>query len=266
MKKLSLLTLIAAAFTACSQDNNDGPGNQPSDPPVPQAPYILYYDAASQSLAAGRWGAVTTDNILLFKFGSVVGFTASIDNYEWQRSDIKFNPTGKNFTNYTSIPYFDESNMTGHLVDGYITDIYHTVANVKAGKGDPCKLVGLRANATDDEIEAHDSGLQLPSFSYFQAIYSDATFEWTTNPVPGGRLKALPTAETFLPQVMIRDHSQMPYIDAIYWSSLPYFNNDPQLGMTPHGGVLIFNDEEVKTNSAMPSGCGLPVRCIQALE
>jgi hypothetical protein len=97
----------------------------------------------------GKWttqgGAANMSNLLYFKLGGVVGFTNIVapNGTAWPGADaVKFNPvTGSPvYTAYTSIPYWNGTDFS----DGYIsTNAYHKTDNVLAGRGDPCKLIGL---------------------------------------------------------------------------------------------------------------------------
>jgi hypothetical protein len=113
---------------------------------TPTAPYILYWHEASNTMQLGKWGEhITAANyqskMLCFKFGGVVGmdlngigaFTTDV---------IKFNPmtTPASVTNdWDTVPVYASTDYPKNVSD----NTYHTAANVKAGKGDPCKLVGL---------------------------------------------------------------------------------------------------------------------------
>jgi hypothetical protein len=126
---------------------------------TPVAPYILYWHAASGTMQLGKWGEhITAANyqskMLCFKFGSVVGMDW---NGDFTTANIKFNPmtTPSSVTNdWATVPYYSTADWNAGRKD-VSASTYHTAANVKAGKGDPCKLVGMtvtdiRNGATDN--------------------------------------------------------------------------------------------------------------------
>jgi hypothetical protein len=99
-------------------------------------------------LSLGTWGAEITaanlySTIAYFKWGSVVGFdnaTAhTVFNSDFSAADnaVKFSPmpTSSSFSAYADIPYAGDA-------DGKTIDPTN-YANTAAGKGDPCKLIGL---------------------------------------------------------------------------------------------------------------------------
>ncbi|MDR2909866.1 MAG: putative Ig domain-containing protein [Bacteroidales bacterium] len=81
---------------------------------------------------------------LFFKFGGVTGIytgngkvtmlPAAANGDTFTTADVAWSPVA--VSSWTSIPYSTQT----------VNDAYHTVANVKAGKGDPCRLVGLDLN------------------------------------------------------------------------------------------------------------------------
>ncbi len=123
---------------------------------------IMYLDASGK-LAVGRWGDpnVTLANLLYFKFGGVIGFDADdTSDAGWGFDDIKFNPTpltATDITAYTTDPFDAAQSNALPRVPGFVkkdyddgvrsvsSADYHTFSNIKAGKGDPCQLIGLTA-------------------------------------------------------------------------------------------------------------------------
>jgi hypothetical protein len=106
------------------------------------------WDAAAHG---GAGGYVIThdprDGGLFFKYGSVVGIytdyhklrdmtppRAPLISAPWDAGNVVWTPTGATYTLFANIPY-----TTG----GHIDSGVHTPANVKAGRGDPCRLTGL---------------------------------------------------------------------------------------------------------------------------
>jgi hypothetical protein len=95
----------------------------------------------------GKWGnQITAANyktkMLCFKFGSVVG--VDLNGTAFSTANIKFNPTvGVTISStYSTVPSYTAADYTAGVTNVSATN-YHTAANVKLGKGDPCKLVGL---------------------------------------------------------------------------------------------------------------------------
>jgi hypothetical protein len=158
-------------------------------------------------MQVGRWttqgGKATNANQLFFQFGSVIGFTNTVvaNGTAWSTSTIKFNPTSTASSSFawTTIPNWNGSDTT----DGYISSSsYHTVANVQAGRGDPCKLVGL----TEAQVKSgvYDSGLYRLPTSAENGTYSSPTFHagngWTSGTTPtAGIYSSAGIATTFLP-------------------------------------------------------------------
>ena len=107
---------------------------------------------------------------LYFKFGSVVGIQQPA-SVTFNLSDIVFNPlaspgsitgygdgSGSNYTtDLPGIPCYSNVNWNPYTYfrNNVSSDSYHNLDNVKMGKGDPCRLIGMTANEirgfTDDE-------------------------------------------------------------------------------------------------------------------
>ena len=108
----------------------------------------LLYVADDGTLSIGNWGTkVTQENLLLFKFGSVIGMVAS-GSTTWTSSNVKFNTTGATtYGTYSNLPSFNATDW-GFASRRNLSDpSYHNGTNVKNnGKGDPCKLIGLKAS------------------------------------------------------------------------------------------------------------------------
>ncbi len=131
---------------------------------------ILYF-AANGTLKADSWANIQTEMgenayaaLAYFKFGSVIGFNNNWGESGVWNSDmsaIKFNPSaltagvGRQITAYSfDEPYDPTQANTLPRIPGFvpadweagIRDVsspeYATQANVRAGRGDPCKLVG----------------------------------------------------------------------------------------------------------------------------
>jgi len=150
---------------------------------------LLYIDGSGK-LQLGRWGMeVNRDNLLLFKFGGVIGFIIPTGTpnedlnpaagnpaaSRWTDSgganNVKFNPSAyatSAFANYADIPYYDRALFNANPPVKNISDpIYHNGTNVKLGLGDPCKLVGYTAAQiaamTPAQIDALPNTWRLPT-------------------------------------------------------------------------------------------------------
>ena len=132
---------------------------------------ILYFktnDSGERMLMIGTWpdDIATQNDLAFFKFGSVVGFKV-IDNASFGNVDkVAYNPSllsvGKeNSDDINRFSVDGVNDLPG--IPGWVTEDrqayinaaewdkysycvsgenYHTVDNIKKGKGDPCKLVG----------------------------------------------------------------------------------------------------------------------------
>jgi hypothetical protein len=155
MKRILLVTLMATTFAAC-ENNDEGSPAGPSARPYPEA-HLLYWDGARMQV--GKWGTVTQDNILFAQFGSVVAFTTTSDADSWNAGDVKFSPTGMIYEDYTAIPRWNGSSTE----EGHISSTsYHDLANVRAGRGDICKLAGLTKADIDAGIYDNEE-FRLPT-------------------------------------------------------------------------------------------------------
>ncbi len=143
---------------------------------------ILYLDANGR-LSVGKFsdGTVNISNLLLFKFGSVIGFNANEPSGNFALDDILFNPSalvvGTDITAYydpatygdilPGIPAFVPADYTTGGIRNISEDSYHNAANIRTGKGDPCRLVGLAANKVNElshsELNNHRSGWRMPT-------------------------------------------------------------------------------------------------------
>ncbi len=223
------------------------------DPPAPQAPYILYMDELSGTLAAGNFdnSKVRADNMAFFKFGSVIGFDNNPRGTDmtWPTdgSAIMFNPTNlawnSDITDYASLPYKAATSNALPSIPGYVStdypmnvnvaDGYVDVPNVRAGKGDPCMLVGYTGAQiqamTDSELYRvlQNAKLRLPTNAE-NIAFADAS-TWVTH----GRFTAgTPSIGTFgpyeLPAVGCRNLTNIAAgevtavnVNGFYWSSTP---------------------------------------------
>ena len=95
-----------------------------------------------------------TDPGLFFKFGGVVGINGNFGTYN-AGADIHFNPSASSYTPFSAVPSYASTD----LVNNVSVNAYHNLANIKSGKGDPCRLIGMEV----DEILqfADDAALYL---------------------------------------------------------------------------------------------------------
>jgi hypothetical protein len=214
-------------------------------PPPPA--HILYWNGSTMQV--GQWGTVTQNNILFTQFGSAVAFTATSNGDTWDAGDVKFNPTGASYADYTAIPNWNGSSTE----DGYISSAkYHTLENVKAGRGDICKLAGLTKANIDTGV--YDNGkFRLPTHAENIAAGYD-TFVGTPGTVGYG-VQVGENTNTFLPAAGYRSISGATnpvYYNGFYWSSRP--------DNAPYGYILCFS---TSVNPSYINGAqhGFAVRC-----
>jgi hypothetical protein len=252
-------------------------------------------DRITWDAATGRYALTTdpTDAGLFFKFGSVVGIytangavqtlppAAGTDTDTFDAGDIAWNPT--DVTTWATVPVYGATDFA--LATNTVTPpLYHNIANVKAGKGDPCRLVGLdlakiKATAAGDLANADiDNGTwRLPTndenklFSGYEATTPNTTANYYTTHdgsaigspagVIGGMFPNTTTGSlaTFLPFTGNRNmnagtlNSQLT--DGYYWTSIP--------GSTTDGGIIYFNANNVNPARDIQYSYGFSVRCVR---
>ncbi|MGL5980943.1 MAG: InlB B-repeat-containing protein [Phocaeicola sp.] len=143
----------------------------------------------------------------------------------------------------------------------------HTSANLKAGKGDPCKLVGFTQKFIEDELNsgiAPDNGKwRMPTKEEnqtFRETYSDwKTLDGINGRYFGPGATSLGTDGEFLPAAGSRNSGSGSLSDqgknGEYWSCAP--TGFPSL----YGSILKFTYTTAKEDRANQS-IGLPVRCV----
>jgi hypothetical protein len=218
------------------------------------APYILYFDG--ERLAAGQFGnPVAQSNMIFTKFGSLVGFTLTGMSDTWGMDDVKFDPTVTPATTYSGIPYLAPTVTQTDFVTRN-----HTAANVNAGKGDICRLVGLtpahaRALAAAGKLHEYNSGLYMPSIDDY-SWYNQDRFVTASLPAGDGRwLKLRPEAATFLPYAGDRHTGGDPAnvgSTGTYWTASSSGANQV---------YFAFSSSFVRTDS-YGSALSRPVRCM----
>lgn len=287
---------------------------------------ILYFDINDGNrLKVGKWGGteanperpVNQGNMAFFKFGSVIGFTNNGDDWKADMSQVLFNPStltinsstgdiknyGNNSTTLPAIPGWTTADWTpyngasvadkpNYTVSG---NMYHTLANIKVGKGDPCQLVGLTAaevqnKINDGTLATYNSTWRLPTanenvdfiaaptswYGNTSSISNNGFTFWGSGtngigdrgggwfPVPGNREQTIgrTTLNTdpngFLPAAGYRDSSGSTYlVDSFgnYWSSVPRSSN--------YGTNLFLGNGNLIPNDGNKYAGGFSVRCVR---
>ncbi|MDR2968284.1 MAG: FimB/Mfa2 family fimbrial subunit [Tannerellaceae bacterium] len=206
---------------------------------------LLFFDSDGR-LSIGRWASMSAEqraNLAYFKFGGVVGFTGVAEAWLGAYAtgkELKFNTTGDvTYATWLNIPRYEAADFTAGRTNVSATTgdyAYHTGANVKLGKGDPCRLIGLTGAQiqamTEAQIDAHNSGWRLPTVEEnkaFTGYTEDATFysdHWTSiDGMNGGMFpnKTVGTPDMFLPARGYRVNSGGSYLQGgshgHYWSN-----------------------------------------------
>jgi uncharacterized protein (TIGR02145 family) len=231
----------------------------------PAAPYILYWDATTGTMQLGKWttqgGAANQSNLLFFKFGGVVGFTnvVAANGTAWPgASAVKLNPmTGSPaYASYGDIPCWEDTDQTGYIS----STNYHTKANVLAGRGDPCKLVGL--TVAQIQAGAIDNGeFRLPTSAEIVAEYSSATHVagngWVANTLPTAGIHTGTIGTSFLPAAGLRNINGATFnvgLYGYYWSS-----HSSSATSVYH---MYFTSVSVFTSAISTAQAGRSVRCV----
>jgi uncharacterized protein (TIGR02145 family) len=243
-------------------------------------------DRITWDAATGRYALTTdpTDAGLYFKFGSVVGIYSAngalqtlpgTNTDAFDTGDIAWNPTDA--ATWATVPVYGTTDFA--LATNTVTPpLYHNIANVKAGKGDPCRLVGLdlakiKATAAGDLANADiDNGTwRLPTndenklFSGYESITTTEA-HWTTHDgtdggVYGGMFPNTNTGSlaTFLSAVGNRGSSagsvENQNARGYYWSSMPAPSNG--------GYNMIFYSDYVNPVNSNVYAEGLSIRCVR---
>jgi hypothetical protein len=231
-------------------------------------------------MQVGKWGgALTASNyaskMLFFKFGGVVGFTSG---ETWDTStSIKFNPVVETtITGYgtsgsdSALPDVPSFTATDH--NNGIRDVssatYHTLDNVKAGKGDPCKLVGL----TVAQIQAgvYDSGLyRLPTRDENRTFFgssspsTDPTYStWTNNDAN----ESNPATRTFHmsdpANAVLPAAGDRSYFSGTVHNRGTFGNYWSSTASNASGYRLDFSSGDVNPSGSYYYGNGFAVRCV----
>jgi hypothetical protein len=207
--------------------------------------------------------------MLCFKFGSVVGVDL---NGNFTTDNIKFNPMTNpaSVTNdWATVPYYSNADLNAGITNVSV-DAYHHKTNVLAGRGDPCKLVGLtitqiRAGTIDNgkyRLPTHADNVtfvgspesQEPGSEYF--IYT-----------PNGTNAENPAVATF--PLGETKGAQLPavgrggYNDGSVTSATGALYSTSHIGSDGHFNYLRFDPTILwVNNNGTYSGAAFPVRCV----
>jgi hypothetical protein len=229
---------------------------------------------------------------LFFKFGGVVGIFSGPDgtnqvlpvadvnvNHDtFDPLDVAWDPTGTvagtEGTGWGTVPVYNDNGTDFNLSPNTVTPpLYHTKENVKLGKGDPCRLVGLDLakikNAADvsalTDADIDNGVWRLPTeddnklFSgrVVNGVYTE---HWTEiDGINGGMFpdNINGNATTFLPAAGFRNPAgrvEQQSAHGDYWSSKPTKTT---------GSFLLFYAGTVHPLQYNPHAYGFPIRCVR---
>ncbi|MDR1671653.1 MAG: FimB/Mfa2 family fimbrial subunit [Alistipes sp.] len=209
---------------------------------IPVEPYLLFIDYNGR-LAAGQWigdgtgpvdpaqGTVTRDNLLYFKYSSILGMTSPMDNgTEWpetlKEGTLFFNPVKAEISSqrangmingvftrsgYGRLPGY-EWGIDRITSRGDITaDKFNTeFMTLERGLGDACRLIGLNedeayAKIVDGTLPQRNSGFRMPSNDMYRSTHVDTstiknkTEKAEVGGIVGRWLSATPNVSSFMP-------------------------------------------------------------------
>ena len=192
---------------------------------------------------------------VFFKYGSVVA--TSSRNIAWRADEAVYNPTNPNvsFDTWASVPS-DNANVV------------HTWESVQAGKGDPCRLVGLDATALSSSN--YDNGeWRLPTQEDY-VKESTLIGDWTTTGYKGngstdypGRMVTIGSAPVFHPAVGYRKAEDGGFDEhkttGLFWTNeLPLDKGVRLYFKTDADGVNV-----IVRNLTSDPNVGSPIRCVR---
>jgi uncharacterized protein (TIGR02145 family) len=192
---------------------------------------------------------------------------------------IKFNPSNSTPSDYAGVPVYTSAVGSG---SGWNTDAagsqiisspnYHNVANLTAGKGDPCKLVGLTVAQIKTNLNSGnvpDSGWRLPSPRENHSFVGDPA--WNSETLSGNVYSSIgsPTFEQgysfdssngdFLPAAGYRGYTSGDVSfqngRGAYWSSTPHNSG------RGHNIYFITSSVTPSNNIRYDEGCA--IRCVK---
>jgi len=231
---------------------------------------FLYFDSSDNNrLQLGLPGEFPKANMAFTKFGSVVAF--DFTGSSWTTGNIRFNPTNSSYSNYVDVPRYNDGLATDW--SGGITNVsaatFHNGSNVKKGKGDICKLVGLTAaqvkSMSETEIANYSSGFRLPtqsevlSYAGGSTLYSitQTSFNWMGSSVNGINYPVSGSNPSiFLPGTGGYNNAgtAQTTIYGYYWTSTPY--------SSANAYQLFFDNGNLYTTSNQSQSYGDAVRCV----
>lgn len=250
---------------------------------------VLYYDADSKTMLVGK--APSASQILYFKFGSTVGF---LGENPWSWSEVVFNPSGTaDYSLYGNIPAYSGSSPN------ISADDYHNLANVKAGRGDPCRLVGMTVEEikgfmTDADLYANEKALRgvgraggwrLPSgnenvdfvaaptsfYDNESALTNANATYWGLNNTRAGGWFPIPGDRNVTSGRTVRNQDTDGFTPAAGYrndsdgakntSLNRYWSSEPAVGGV-NGIALEFNSTEVYARKQANINSGASVRCV----
>jgi hypothetical protein len=230
---------------------------------------------------------------IFFKYGSVIGMNTT-DAY-FSLSTIVYNPmtnTGaisdysNNDYNLPSVPAYDgvaDVNITRNVS----SSDYHHLINVRTGKGDPCRLIGMTADeirgfpddaalyAREEALKAAGiGGWRLPTsienqrFSGQHALITYSSHWWDDSgvnqspfgnpPVAGGEFpeRGFGGSAKFLPEAGSRNnYGDLSIYGGYYWSS--------EAGVYNGGTSLHFSNNSINPIKYEGFHIACPVRCVR---
>jgi hypothetical protein len=207
-----------------------------------------------------------TDAGLYFLFGSVAGIFSGIgganqilpgrSDFMFDTENVAWSPVDVSV--WSDIPVYDD-------YPAEVDAAYHTAANVKAGKGDPCRLVGLDLAAIKDAADTDapltpaqiDNGIwRLPTNSENEAF----TVSYTWKTLDGVNGMGFPGEDTFLPAAGFRSRLINGWVESLdsqgfYWSSTAYSDSN--------GYYILLISSAVYPPGNAPYASGISVRCVR---
>ncbi len=295
---------VTGSITVGLNGNGNGSVTARYEPVQPGVePYIIYVDGSgtNATLRLGGWhgdGKVHAYNIAYFKFGSTVAINKQYSSTDSFASGyVTFNPISAThtITGWATIPYYVSTHGDGNAgasspykavtpESGYIT-----TNNLKWGKGDPCRLIGLSAADAMDRARRgvlinYNSGWRLPTaLENYQFVgvtppipgtpdigdyWENSSRGYWTNgpssgPVPlyGGYFpvsanSTVNTSGNFLPAAGAWSNGSFSNRNSngYYWSSTAYNNNT--------GHLLSFSSGGVSPAASDAYAIATPVRCV----
>ena len=279
------------ASNACSSDNDVISVTGAAPPPPGGSASRITWEAPSIAYPSGRY-VITHDPRdagLYFKFGSVVGMFSDgggvtrdlsppavppyySSDHQFVPGDAVFSPSGVAYTTFASVPF---TPTTGVIFIAPPT--YHNPATVKAGLGDPCRLVGLNlhyikntatGNLTQRDVD--NGHWRLPTHAENVAFtgtpsdyWWDHAYGYYPSPFYAVAGSEFPSrgnggAYRFMPAngAMLDGTISMQGTYSYYWS------NESSPVYSDSGRALVFNSSGIYMNNYYTSLGGFGIRCV----